>query len=180
MNMLYDVEKISELTHISKVTIYKKFKINSIKDCIVRKQGKAYVDEVGFNLIKQSLNLNCELNDNEVATDKIPTTTDIEDILKVKNDLINSLNDQTEFLRDQIKEKDIQMHELNSRLNQEQDLHKNTQILFKQQPQQNILALEAHFQDLDTKLEEVKGNMLHRKEQQVHSKGFLNNLFNKK
>lgn len=54
------------------------------------------------------------------------------------------------------------------------------QILqLRQQPQQEIEALEAHFQDLDTKLEEVKENMIHRKEHQEQSKGFLSRFFKK-
>jgi len=174
--MLYYVEKISELTHISKVTIYKKFKLNEVKKCIVRKQGKAYVDEVGFNLIKQSLNLNDELNTEEVATAESPSTTDTDDLTKVKDYLIDSLTEQTEFLRDQLKEKDIQLHESNERLKQEQDLNKNNQILQLRQPQ-DIKALEEHFQDLDNKLLDIKEQMAGRKEEH---KGFLNKLFNKK
>ena len=168
--MLYDVEKISELTKISKVTIYKKMKLIEVKQYIVRKQGKSYVDEVGFNLIKQSLNLNDRLNDKEIATDESSNEPNNEDLLKVKDDLINSLMKQMEFLKQQLLQKDLQIGELHK-------LIENNQVLLKEKPKQDILQLEEHFNDLDDKLEEVKNKMLDRKDQ---SKGFLNKLFHGK
>ena len=168
--MLYDVEKISKLTKISKVTIYKKMKLIEVKQYIVRKQGKSYVDEVGFNLIKQSLNLNDRLNDEEIATDESSNEPNNEDLLKVKDDLINSLMKQMEFLKQQLLQKDLQIGELHK-------LIENNQVLLKEKPKQDILQLEEHFNDLDDKLEEVKNKMLDRKEQ---SKGFLDKLFHGK
>jgi len=168
--MLYDVEKISKLTKISKVTIYKKMKLIEVKQYIVRKQGKSYVDEVGFNLIKQSLNLNDRLNDEEIATDESSNEPNNEDLLKVKDDLINSLMTQMEFLKQQLLQKDLQIGELHK-------LIENNQVLLKEKPKQDILQLEEHFNDLDDKLEEVKNKMLDRKEQ---SKGFLDKLFHGK
>ena len=168
--MLYDVEKISKLTKISKVTIYKKMKLIEVKQYIVRKQGKSYVDEVGFNLIKQSLNLNDRLNDEEIATDESSIEPNNEDLLKVKYDLINSLMEQMEFLKQQLLQKDLQIGELHK-------LIENNQVLLKEKPKQDILQLEEHFNDLDDKLEEVKNKMLDRKEQ---SKGFLDKLFHGK
>jgi hypothetical protein len=168
--MLYDVEKISKLTQISKVTIYKKMKLIEVKQYIVRKQGKSYVDEVGFNLIKQSLNLNDRLNDEEIATDESSNEPNNEDLLKVKDDLINSLMTQMEFLKQQLLQKDLQIGELHK-------LIENNQVLLKEKPKQDILQLEEHFNDLDDKLEEVKNKMLDRKEQ---SKGFLDKLFHGK
>jgi len=168
--MLYDVEKISKLTQISKVTIYKKMKLIEVKQYIVRKQGKSYVDEVGFNLIKQSLNLNDRLNDEEIATDESSNEPNKEDLLKVKDDLINSLMTQMEFLKQQLLQKDLQIGELHK-------LIENNQVLLKEKPKQDILQLEEHFNDLDDKLEEVKNKMLDRKEQ---SKGFLDKLFHGK
>jgi hypothetical protein len=177
--MLYDVEKISELTKISKVTIYKKFKLNEIQQYIVKKQGKSYVEERGFNLIKQSLNLTNELNDElkckETETDESPSTTNNEDLIKVKNDLINSLTEQTEFLKQQLGVKDIQIHELHK-------IVENSQVLLKEKPQQDILQLEEHFQELDTKLMDIKEQMLQRKYQEQkaqHEVEDKKNWFNK-
>ncbi|MBU3114780.1 hypothetical protein [Clostridium lacusfryxellense] len=172
--MLYDVEKISELTKLSKVTIYKKLKLKEIKQYIVRKQGKAYVDEEGFKLIKQGLNyddkLNEELNDIDIESDETAfTVTDKEDLIKVKNDLIDSLNEQVFFLREQLGVKDIQ-------LDSKDKLLENMQILVKdsQRKQENdIPMLEAHFEELDEKIGNIKKQMDERKENLESDKGFF-------
>lgn len=178
--MLYDVEQISELTKISKVTIYKKFKLNELQQYIVKKQGKAYVDEEGFNLIKQNLNLTDKLNEKSNSEDiesdeNSYIATDNEDLINVKNDLINSLNEQVEFLKEQLSIKDIQIQELNERLKQEQDLNKNNQILQLRQPN-DIKSLEEHFEVLDNKLADIKTEMEQRKikfEADQQEKGFF-------
>ena len=56
------------------------------------------------------------------------------------------------------------------------NLHKNTQILFKQQQPQQILQLEAHFEELDNKLIEIKDKM--QKKDQDH-KGLFKKIFKK-
>jgi len=162
--MLYDVEKISELTSLSKVTIYKKFKLKDLQQYIVKKQGKAYVDEEGFNLIKQNLNstdsLNKELNFKDIETDKNPgTATDKEDLIKVKNDLISSLNEQVTFLREQLSVKDKQLESKDKLLENMQVLVKNSQS----KQQMDTPMLEAHFMDLDEKLANIKIEMEQRK-----------------
>ena len=158
--MLYDVETISELTKMSKVTIYKQLKLKEVKVCIVRKQGKSFVDEVGFNLIKKSLNLNDELNNDEIATDKSSdvigyepySITNTEDLIKSKNELINALTEQVLFLKQQLCEKDMQINKLHV-------IVENSQVLLKAKPQHDVLQLEEHFQDLDNKFIEIKDKM---------------------
>jgi len=179
--MLYDVEKISELTNLSKVTIYKKFKLKEIKPYIVKKQGKAYVDEQGFNLIKQSLNTNDKLNDEfndelnlrDSETDETAfTATDKEDLIKVKNDLINSLNEQVVFLRNEVGIKNIQLESKDKLLENMQILVKNSQ--FKHDD--NIPMLEAHFAEIDEKLINIRKEMDKRKpgvETDEQNKGFF-------
>jgi len=175
--MLYDVEQISELTKISKVTIYKKFKLKELQQYIVKKQGKAYVDEGGFNLIKQSLNLtdrlNEELNFKDIETDEnLCTSTDDEDLIKVKNDLINSLNEQVAFLREQLGVKDKQLESKDKLLENMQVLVKNSQI----KNENDIPMLEAHFMELDDKLADIKKEMEQRKQEfeaEEKNKGFF-------
>lgn len=127
--MLYTVIEISELTKISKQSIYKKLKNESIKAHVSRKDGVTYVSEEGFALIKQSLKDNHKANtDNlnnfkskandytlneEVASDKEDST--------LKTDYIN-------YLKDQLKVKDAQIESLNERF-------KNSQILQLKQTQ---------------------------------------------
>jgi hypothetical protein len=175
--MLYDVETISELTKMSKVTIYKQLKLKEVKACIVRKQGKSFVDEVGFNLIKKSLNLNDELNSDEIATDKSSdiiddnpySVTDTENLIKSKNELINALTEQVVFLKQQLCEKDMQINKLHV-------IVENSQVLLKAKPQQDVLQLEEHFQDLDNKFMDIRQEMQERKEPQ---KGLLKRIFKK-
>ena len=175
--MLYDVETISELTKMSKVTIYKQLKLKEVKACIVRKQGKSFVDEVGFNLIKKSLNLNDKLNSDEIATDKSSdiiednpySVTDTEELIKSKNELINALTEQVVFLKQQLCEKDMQINKLHV-------IVENSQVLLKAKPQQDVLQLEEHFQDLDNKFMDIRQEMQERKEPQ---KGLLKRIFRK-
>lgn len=175
--MLYDVETISELTKMSKVTIYKQLKLKEVKACIVRKQGKSFVDEVGFNLIKKSLNLNDELNSDEIATDNSSdiiednpySVTDTENLIKSKNELINALTEQVVFLKQQLCEKDMQINKLHV-------IVENSQVLLKAKPQQDVLQLEEHFQDLDNKFMDIRQEMQERKEPQ---KGLLKRIFRK-
>lgn len=162
--MLYDVEKISELTNLSKVTIYKKLKLKEIKQYIVRKQGKSYVDEEGFKLIKQGLNpddkLNEELNDRNIESDETAfTATDKEDLIKVKNDLIDSLNEQVLFLREQLGVKDIQLESKDKLLENMQILVKDS----KRKQEVDIPMLEAHFEELNEKIGNIKIEMDQRK-----------------
>ena len=182
--MLYTVQQVASKLNVSKVTIYNKVKLNEFKDKIVIKQGQAMITEDLLNLIKDTLKLTNSFNTNEntstsgeaqEATEEPQSADDI----TIDDSVVNMNKELLNALLDQLKEKDKQIEELNERLKQEQELNKNNQVLQLRQPQ-DIKALEEHFQDLDTKLEEVKGNMIHRKEQQDQPKGFFSKIFNKK
>jgi hypothetical protein len=162
--MIYTVAEVSQQLDISKVSIYNKLKTKAFKNLTVKKQGRTYINDIGFNMIKNDLKA-YEENVNDFKENEEANTLgeDIEPLEDLKNDYIN-------FLKEQIKE-------LNKKLTAEQELHKNTQILFKEQQPQEQLLLEEHFEDLDNKLEEVKKNMSERKEQQ--NKGFFSKIFNK-
>ena len=59
--MLYDVGQIAKLAKVSRVTIYRKLKLNEVKPFIITKQGKSYVDEQSYHVITQLLNVTtCE------------------------------------------------------------------------------------------------------------------------
>ena len=183
---------MSKLTNVSKVTIYKKLKLKEISAQASKKEGVTYVNEVGFNLIKLNLkgyeNNSSNLKNEEIANTKDDYIEPSEEDLNIRTNYINHLKIENKHLWDKLKDidlkfndqllaKDLQINNLNERLKQEQDLNKNSQILLKDKPEQDILLLEEHFLTLDTKLEEVKTNMLDRKEQQ--HKSIFNKIFKK-
>jgi hypothetical protein len=72
-----------------------------------------------------------------------------------ENIKFSSMNQELFYLmKDQLKEKDLQICKLSEILNQEQDLHKNTQILFKQEQSKQEVALPKD--DLNEQHEKVK------------------------
>ena len=92
-----------------------------------------------------------------------------------KDNYTISLKSEIDFLRSEIKEKNLQITNLNNRLEVEQYLHINSQILLKTQqdkPKEDILLLESHFKELDIKLIEVMDHMEIKKEQ-YKKNGFL-------
>lgn len=181
--MIYSIAEISDLIKLSKVSIYKKLKLKELKPHIIKKQGITYVDEVGFNLIKDSFNLNDEVKTvkNEVKSDKkeefnstgnVELSMDLE-ILTVKDEYINELKEENKKLWEQI-------NQLNARLKSEQELHRNTQVLFKNNQDKKVLELqklEEHFKDLDNRLIKVREKMAEKKEQS--KKNLFHKIFNK-
>lgn len=173
--MIYSVSEISSSIGLSRQSIYKKLKMKELKVHITYKQGITYVDEMGLNLIKGMLKEYKDsvknLSNKETATTINEGIAEDEDSLSIDKELFNLLKDQLRENNKQLQTKDKQIEELNERLKQEQELSKNSQILqLKQQPPPDIKQLEEHFQDLDTKLQEVKENMSERKN---NNKGFF-------
>jgi len=166
--MLLTVPEVASKLHVSKQSIYSKIKLPEYKNKIVMKHGQTMCDDDLVKLIKDNLKVTNNFTNSEPQQDtgkaeKAQDTILDEDIVNMNQELIKALLDQ-------LKEKDIQIHDLHK-------LIENNQVLLKDKPQQNVLLLEEHFQDLDTKLEEVKNNMIERKEQQ--SKGFFSKMFKK-
>ena len=179
--MLYSVVEVSESVGLSKQSIYKKLKAKELQNNITKKQGVTYINEVGFNLIRNGLKSNLEglngLNDEKVDNTLNACFTDSTANLNVNQELLNLLKDQLTQKDVQLKTKDIQLDEKD---NQIHDLHKlieNSQVLLKDKPNQDILQLEEHFQELETKLEVVKENMNERKLQ--HHESIFNKFFKK-
>jgi len=164
--MIYTVAEVSDLVNLTKASIYNRIKLKEFEKHITKKQGVTCIDDIALKLIQNGLkdykdDLNNTSVDEEVATD-----TDY--ICSLKED-IKYLKTENEKLWEQLQEKDRQ-------LNTKDRLLENSQVLLKEKPKQDILLLEEHFQDLDSKLEEVKENMQQRKEHQK-SKGFFNKIF---
>lgn len=162
--MLYSADEVAEKLKVSKVTVYAKLK--KFDELVVLKQGKKYVTEELFNLIKNDLkikdtdnnNLNTDDNKN-MPNDEI--ATDREELFNLNQDLINALLEQ-------LREKDKQIAELHK-------LIENNQILLKQEKQLDQLQLEEHLRELDLKLDSVKEKMEERKIDK--KKGFFKKFF---
>jgi len=177
--MLYTVSEISELTSLSKVSIYTRLKLKELEPHISKKQGVTYIDEDGFNIIKEGLSFKEEpLNsfkdgippkEPQEATTEGPQATfnPIEDdCISVNKELFNALLEQ-------LKEKDKQIKELHK-------LIENSQVLLRDKPHEDILLLEDHFQALDNKLINIKEQMEQRKKQYEKAqqpKGFFKSMF---
>jgi len=177
--MLYDVEQIANLTKVSKVTVYRKLKLNEVKPYIITKQGKSYVDEHGFHVISELLNVityeNDGINPKEVEQDETPEKQDLlhetpynytvvselKSEIKFLRGLLenHSSKNEIEFLHSQLQEKDKQLESKDRLLENMQVLVKNSQS----KQQMDIPLLEAHFMDLDEKLANIKIEMEQRK-----------------
>ena len=175
--MLYSVIQIAESTGSSKQNIYKKLKKKELKEHIVKQHGITYVDDIGFNLINDSYQTNTEeLND--LNTKKTDDSNDSEVTVDSTNSTLNQ--DMFNLLKEQLKEKDLQLFEANERLKQAHKLIENSQVLLKETPQQDIKLLEEHFQDLDTKLMDIKNKMEVHREPEEHKElqeGFFKRIF---
>ncbi|MEK8195991.1 hypothetical protein AAAK44_18255 [Clostridioides difficile] len=153
--MLRSIEEVSIQLGVSKTSIYNKIKLKKYKDKVVKKQGKSMVDEELFNLIKDSLKV-----ENEVENQKNKKSAN-EEIAMDREGIFN-LNQRLNLeLLEQLKEKDKQIAELQRLLGESQKLIENNQILLKQQQDKEInhLMLEDHFKEVDEKLLDLKNKM---------------------
>ena len=165
---MYDINKVSELTGVSKVTIYKKIKkIKELEPFIVRKDDKTYILEGGLKLIKEHLTVNKKVNsevESELAIEGISTE------LTINKELINLLTEQLKEKDTQLKEKDKQIAELHK-------LIENSQILLKEEQKKTDqqLYLSEHFEEVDNKLQDLREKM----EQKRNEKKGLFKIFSK-
>ena len=173
--MLNSIKDIAISLGVTKMTIYRKLKVKMLKSHIIVKQGVQYLDDDGLTLLTKMLNPSRENVNTNVKSNVADDITNSE-IATDTQDYINSLKSEIEFLRSESQEKNLQISDLNIRLSSEQELHKNTQILFKQQQPQDIKLLEEHFNDLDNKLIDIKDKMLERKDLN-EKKSFFSKIF---
>lgn len=181
--MFYTVAQVSELTNLSKVSIYNRLKSTKFKNYISKKQGITYINEDGLNLIKEDLifkpdqfkDIKKEIDKQlKQDTPRQVNTKIKEDLLKDNKDLINALLEQLKEKDIQIKEKDKQIAEKDTQILGLQKLIENSQVLLREEQQQNAnqLQLEEHIKQLDNRLEDVRERMIQRKEEQ-EKRGFF-------
>ena len=196
--MLYDVEQIAKLTQVSKVTVYRKLKLNEIQPYIIVKQGKSYLDEEGFHVISELLNVitpeNGELTPKEIeqaesienkgllheTSCNYAVVSELKSQIEFLQDLLKNhpSKDEIEFLKSQLQEKDKQLESKDKLLENMQVLVKNSQL----NQERDIPMLEAHFMELDEKLANIRAEMEQRKikyQEEQQQKGFWEKLFRK-
>jgi hypothetical protein len=165
---LYDINQVSELTGLSKVTIYKKIKkLKELEPFIVHKDDKTYILEDGLNLIKDQLTVNKKVNssaESEIAIEGISMD------LTINKELIN-------LLTEQLKEKDIQLKEKDKQIAELHKLIENSQILLKEEQKktEQQLYLAEHFEEVDNKLQDLREKM----DQKRNEKKGLFKIFSK-
>ncbi|WP_066679233.1 hypothetical protein [Clostridium septicum] len=163
---MYDINQVSELTGVSKVTIYKKIKkLKNLEPFIVHKGDKTYILEDGLRLIKENLTVN------KKAKLEVESELAIEDIsmdLTINKELIN-------LLTEQLKEKDIQLKEKDKQIAELHKLIENSQILLKEEQKKNDnqIYLEDHFEEVDNKLQDLREKMEQKRSDKKYKKGFF-------
>jgi len=169
--MIYDAFKIAKQLNISKVTAYAKMKLPEIKPFIITHNGKSCVDEKGLEAIKLSL----KYNQNAEAESEIAATV----VTLLKEDMIEILKNNVEFIKEQLIVKDGQLYNINKLL-------ENTQVLFKQEQEKNkiVLSLPQTIKEHDIELVNTLNDSLERQrikaaaEEVLHrKKGIFEKLF---
>ena len=160
---MYTVDEVASKLKVSKVTVYAKLK--KYESEIVIKQGKKYITDNLFKLIKSDLKNGTYFKHQEKREfekieeeyeniDKERETSNTNDNLRVSLELISMLKLQLEEKDKQIAEKDKQIEELIN-------LNKNNQILLKQNQDKEInqLMLEDRVKSMDEKIVNLKEKM---------------------
>ncbi len=164
--MIYSVTKVAKLIGVSRVTIYKKLKQLNMSTHMIKKSNITYIDDIGLQMIKDDI---IDLTEEQADTTSNTATEPQETVVSDSIGCINILTAQNKKLWKMIEEKDNQINDYSERLKQSLELNRNSQVLLKDKPHEDILLLEEHFQNLDTKLEEVKENMQQRKDHEKKS-----------
>jgi len=180
--MLYNVSEIAKNLSISRVTAYAKLKLKEVKPFVIKKNGKTQVDEKGLMAIKDSLNY----NERNITNEEIAASTIEMDVLK--EDIIDTLRSNIEFLKKQINVKDEQLSIKDNQMQKNNQLFENTQVLFKNEQEKNtaILTLPITIYDHDIELVNNLNAAMQKqkdaflKEQQDHKKGLFNSIFKSK
>mgnify|MGYP001602004634 CR=1 FL=1 len=171
--MIYDAFKIAKHLNISKVTAYAKMKLPEVKPFLISHNGKTCVEEKGLEAIKQAL----KYNQSSEAESEVAVTV----VNLLKEDMIEILKSNIEFIKQQLNVKDGQLYDINKLL-------ENTQILFKQEQEKNkiVLSLPETIKEHDIQLVNNLTQSLERQranavaEEVLHrKKGIFQRLFNK-
>lgn len=159
--MFYTVEELAIKFNTSKVTIYKKFKLPSIKPFVVKEEGKFKLKEEALNLLEEIFKVKDEVNSSEPEGEVASTSLNV--------NLISVLTDEVEFLRSEIKEK-------NKQIEHDGKLLENMQVLIKQE-QDNYkreFLQDQKYKDLDKQLRDLANN----KEPETPKQSLLKRIFN--
>jgi hypothetical protein len=168
--MLYTIANVSELTNLSKVSIYKKLKLKELQGHFLKKQGITYIDEVGLNLIQDSLKLKEKVKtglkeDKEYETENEEKSMDKDD-LNLKNDYINHLKDENSQLWQVIKDQSRQLE--------------NFQVMLQTEKQTRLqleAATEERVKKLDTFITEWQQDHQGQDKKKDEKRGFFKRLF---
>jgi hypothetical protein len=182
--MLYSVEQIAETLGISKVTVYRKLKLHEVKQFTVVKNGKTFLEETGLDIIRQSLSVttgeNIETNKN---CSEAEIAIDTEQLQGVKDKLIDTLQSDIEYLRSQLSDREhfyrSQLQEKDVQINSKDRQIENMQTLMQNEQQLHLkskLLEEARVKEVDSMLSIVRERMEERKKE---SKGFFERFFSK-
>jgi DNA anti-recombination protein RmuC len=155
-----NISEIANILGCSRPTVYKRIDTidsDTLQPLQHKDKGVTYYSYKIIDLLKEGSGRNTSPVDNvheEAAADLQEHN--------YKDEYIQDLKADIDFLRKQL-------DDLNNRLAAEQELHRNTQVLFKQQQPQDIKALEAHQHEFDIKLSEMRDNMEKRQNEQNNS-----------
>ena len=171
---MYTVEEVATELGVSKVTIYSKLK--KFQDEVVVKQGKKYVTEKLFNLIKEDLKVKRNENLDDIKANIngsiIVDNDDLSNLSELNQSLINTVIDQIKEKDLQLKTKDDQMKAKDEQIKNLQKLIENSQVLLKQEQDKEMkkLAMETHFEEVDKKLLELKEKLEERRKIDIEIK----------
>jgi hypothetical protein len=136
--LFYNIIEVPELNNLSKKELNEKLKLEELQGHIVKKDGFTYIDEEAFNFIKNNSKESKESKGEGVK------------------DLVNTLTEQ-------LKEKDMQIYELNERLKQEQELNQNNLLLLINNPQDKEPG-NGNQEDEKTHYEKFRKKKEHKKD----------------
>ena len=132
--------------------------------------GITHIDEEGFNLIKNDLKENLKDFKEEDTNSALNSET------KAESEYLSLNKEVFKLLREQLKEQNLIIHELNERLKEEQNLNQSIQSLLKEKPKE-INPLEEHFNDLDAKLVNIRVQMEEKEEMENNTPRFFKRIF---
>jgi len=176
LSILYTVKQASLELSVSMQSIYVKIKLPEFADKIIKKQGRAFIDDTTLMLIKDSLKSSCDINNDEYDNTSNDEVASDSSELNINKDFIETLKLQLKVMSNQLNEKDNQLKQKDIQIGELHNLIENSQVLLKEKPHQDVLQLEEHFQDLDNKLIEIKEKMQNK--DQDH-KGIFKKIFSK-
>ena len=136
--LLHSISEVSDLTGLSKVSIYKRLKLKEYQPYIVKNEGKNYVTEGFLTLMGIDLNSNGTVKDELNESGAAETT---------KQGTASHETELISYLKEQLRVKDDQISELMNRLAAEQEtVHRYQALQLNQKPEFKLIEAEAEDQ----------------------------------